>query len=450
MPISRPPFFLSLFLLGVTALLRASETVPPRPNIIVIMADDLGYSSLGCYGNKQIKTPHIDALAASGVRLMDFHSNGAMCTPTRAALMTGRYQQRCAWVDDEELSPIYHQQRKENPAQRWAWGISPEEWTMPKMLAKAGYRSALIGKWHLGYDVKFHPLRYGFDEFRGFVGGGVDYHKHIATHGLKELDWWNQQKISNEKGYTTDLLTRYAVEFLDRHVTEQATAAAAARPFFLYLAHAAPHSPWQTRDADSRKSSADLYREMIETLDESVGSILKCLQKHQIMKHTLIIFCSDNGPQAPRGFSACTPWQGKKGSMLEGGHRVPCIASWPGIIPTGQTSNEVVMTMDFLPTFAKLAGTEMPTGHVLDGSDVMPSFKKETALPERALHWRHGAQWAVRKGSWKLLGTGKTARTLVNLATDPSEKINLLEKHPRHVKELLDLHLRWVAEVGAK
>jgi arylsulfatase A len=412
-----------------------------RPNIVLILADDLGYGSLGCYGSKEVRTPHLDRLAANGLRFTDFHGNGAMCTPTRAALMTGRYPQRCEWVPDGELSPVFRAQRKENPAQRWAWGISTDEVTLPKLLARAGYQTALIGKWHLGYDKAFHPMNHGFIEFRGFVGGGVDYHKHIATHGTGELDWWHDRELQNEEGYTTDLLTQHAVDFIDRHHT---------KPFFLHLSHAAPHTPWQGRDASSRKPAAETYLEMIEVLDESVGQIVGTLRQHGLEKNTLVIFCSDNGPQAPPGFPANGVLQGRKGSMFEGGHRVPFIATWPGVIPSGGTSDEVAMTMDFLRTFAKLAGAEIPAAQVIDGVDLMPVLKDGEKLAARTLHWRHGGAWAVRKDSWKLIGSGRQARTLVNLAADISEKRNLVKTKPDIASEMEALHQRWTAEVGSR
>jgi arylsulfatase A len=436
------PIILILVVLWGIRQFAAAESAngARRPNIVLILADDLGYGSLGCYGHRDIRTPHIDMLAAGGLRFTDFHSNGAMCTPTRAALMTGRYPQRCAWVPDEALSPVFRKQRQENPAQRWAWGISADELTLPKLLGQAGYRTALIGKWHLGYDREFHPMNRGFREFRGFVGGGVDHHGHIATHGTGEPDWWDQRELRKEEGYTTDLLTRHGVEFIARHH---------ARPFFLYLAHAAPHSPWQGRDPLVRKPAAETYREMIEVLDESVGAIVGALRKHQLEKDTLVVFCSDNGTQAPPGFAANGPLVGRKGSMSEGGHRVPCIASWPGVIPSGGTSDEVAMTMDFLPTFANLAGAEIPKGHVIDGVDLMPVLRNGRALSARTLHWRHGGAWAVRRGPWKLTGSGRVARSLVNLAEDLPEKHNLIETKPDIAADLMKLHEQWVNEVGS-
>lgn len=412
-----------------------------RPNLVLILADDLGYGSLGCYGNTEVRTPNIDRLAASGVQFTDFHSNGAMCSPTRAAVLTGRYPQRCAWVADAELSPVFRTQRNKNPAQRWAWGLSTNEVTLPALLRQAGYRTTLIGKWHLGYDFKFHPMNYGYDEFRGFVGGNVDYHTHIAGYGTKELDWWKDKKIENEPDYTTDLLAEYATNFIARNRDN---------PFFLYLAHAAPHEPWQGRDATSKKSPAETYKEMIAVLDESVGAVIESLRKNNLETNTLVIFCSDNGPAAPPGFAANGQLRGKKGSMFEGGHRVPFIASWPGVLPAGRTNSQTVMTMDFLPTFAKLAGATIPFGHQIDGVDILPLLKDNSKQVDRVLHWKFGEAWAVRKSAWKLMGKGNDALTLVNLEKDLEEKNNLVKGKNELVDGLLKLHLEWISEVGDK
>ena len=428
------------FLFGVLPCTVTAAEAPHRPNIVLIMADDLGYGALGCYGSKAISTPNIDRLATTGMRFTDFHSNGPMCTPTRAALMTGWYPQRCAWVEDEELSPVFQGQRQKNMKQRWAWGISLEELTIAELLKQAGYRTGIVGKWHLGYDFKFHPMNQGFDEFRGYIAGAVDYHTHVSISGWQKLDWWNGKKIEDERGYTTDLLTKYAVDFIARHEAE---------PFFLYLAHEAPHTPLQGRDPTEKKSRADTYKEMIEVLDESVGSIVTVLRKHRLEKNTLLIFCSDNGPQV-KFFSAAGPLQGGKGSMYEGGHRVPFIAAWPGVIPPGSTNEEMVMTMDLFPTFAKLAGVAPPKGHHLDGVDIMPLLRDDTKKHDRTLHWLFGKSWAVRRGPWKLIGVETTARALVNLKNNIEENQNQLEDQPERVKELAKLHEDWILEVGGR
>jgi arylsulfatase A len=427
---------LAILIPALSCGLQASDL---KPNIILIMADDLGYGSLGCYGSKEIKTPNIDALAAGGMRFIDFHSNGPMCSPTRAALMTGRYQQRCAWVADEELSPVFREQRKENIPQRWAWGISKSESTLAELLGRSGYHTGIIGKWHLGYDPGFHPMNDGFDEFRGFVGGNVDYHTHVAGYGLKQVDWWNGRKIENEDGYTTDLLTKHAIEFIERNK---------ARPFFLYLAHAAPHEPLQGRDLGKKKSPQETYKEMIEVLDESVGTISRTLRKSGLEKNTLLIFCSDNGAAPPPKVPANGLLKGRKGSMNEGGHRVPFIASWPGVIAAGATSGQTVMTMDLFPTFAGLAGGTVSKDHQIDGLDLMPLLKGGAITKDRDLHWLFGDSWAVRKGAWKLMGRGDRPLSLVNLEKDLEEKNDLIKDQPGLVDELLKKHQEWIGSVG--
>lgn len=431
--------------IAIAVLIHASpsfarEVPAAKPNIVLIMADDLGYGSLGCYGHPEVKTPHIDALAATGIRFTDFHSNGAMCTPTRAALMTGRYQQRCAWVPDSDLTPLFSKQRSKNLKQRWAWGVSKDELFLPELLGQSGYRSTLIGKWHLGYDRTFHPMNQGFDEFRGFISGAVDYHSHVAVSGSSELDWWKNQKIENEKGYATDLLTRYATQFISENKQ---------RPFFAYLAYGAPHTPLQGREAGKKKPAAEVYQEMIEILDESVGVVVQSLRDHGLEKNTLVILCSDNGGAPTKGFRAANGvLNGNKGSMTEGGHRVPFIANWPGVIPGGRTSEDVVMTMDFLPTFARLAGASTPENHKIDGIDLMPVLKGEAKAPPRNLHWLFGDSWAVRKGSWKLIGKGERPQALYHLEDDLSEKNNIIKQKPEMADELFALHRKWIAEVG--
>jgi len=426
---------------GVHRVAAAPPQLPGKPNIVLIMADDLGYGSLGCYGSVQVKTPHIDQLAMQGIRLTDFHSNGAYCSPTRAALMTGRYQQRCAWVPDEELSPVFREQRLANQKQRWAWGISRHEITLPSLLQKSGYRTALVGKWHLGYDEAFHPMNFGFDEFRGFIGGNVDYHTHSAGSGRKELDWWNDRNIANQQGYTTDLLTRSATDFIARHKDA---------PFFLYLAHAAPHEPWQGRHPAIRKSPAAIYQEMIGVLDESVGTVLRALRENDLESRTLVIFCSDNGPDAPKGFAANASLKGKKGSLHEGGHRVPCIVRWPGVLPAGETNGNTVITMDFLPTIAAIAGASVPSGHIIDGMDFLPLMRRNHQASGRLLHWHSDSSWAVRRGAWKLIGSADTPVFLANLDASPDEAINHLAQQPDLARELLTAHRTWIGQVGSK
>jgi arylsulfatase A len=405
-----------------------------RPNIVLIMADDLGYGSLGCYGNSDVKTPHIDRLAAAGIRCTDYHSNGALCSPTRAALLTGRYQQRCAQVPDEDLSPVFREQRKSNPDQRWAWGLAATELTMPALLKEAGYRTALIGKWHLGYDAKFHPMNHGFDEFRGFIGGHVDDHTHIASHGTHELDWWKDRKIDNESGYATDLLTRYASEFIERNKQT---------PFFLYIAHGAVHNPVIGRTPGKKRSAVETYKEVIGVLDESVGAVVRALQQHDLASNTLVIFCSDNGPTPPAGFHANANLRGRKNTLFEGGHRVPMIAAWPGTIPAGATSTATLMGMDLLPTFAHVAAAKIPTGHTFDGRNILPALQGKPDAIDRDVHWLSGDAWAIRRGSWKLMGSKNIPSALYDLSGDLGETRNRIDDDPARVSALLKAHREW-------
>lgn len=431
------PYEIAMFrslALVVLAFILSADARADRPNIVLILADDLGYGSLGCYGSATNRTPEIDRLAREGMRFTDFHSNGPFCTPTRAALMTGRYQQRCEWVADEKLSPAFAAQRRANMKQRFAWGISLEETTIADLLRTAGYRTALIGRWHLGYDFDFHPMNQGFDLFRGFVSGGVDYHTHIARHGLQQLDWWRQKEIRNEPGYSTDLLTDYAVEFIERYRTE---------PFFLYVAHGAPHLPLQVRDPNTKKPRIAVYHEMIETLDESVGRIRGALQTAGLEKNTLLIFCSDNGATRNPDPAANRPLRGGKGSMYEGGHRVPCIAVMPDRIPADVVCRQTVMTMDFFPTFASLAGVDVPASVAIDGVDLTPLFMGKKPPAARTLHWEMAGAWVVRQGNWKLIGEGQDPKELFNLAEDIGEGDNKITDQPELVQSLTESHRLW-------
>ena len=283
-----------------------------KPNFIIIMADDLGYGDVGCYGSSKILTPNIDGLAKGGMRFTDYHSNGAVCSPTRAALLTGRYQQRCGI--NGVVTAARHRET----------GLALSEVTFAEVLKGAGYTTGLFGKWHVGYPVEFNPMKQGFDEFAGFVSGNVDYQSHIDQEGY--FDWWKGEKLEDEKGYTTDLITKHGERFIEKHKGES---------FCLYLAHEAPHYPYQgpgdgperavgNRNAfPGRKDRAAAYVEMVEAMDAGIGRIVAKVKAMGIERKTLIFFCSDNGP-ATHGDSGGL--RGKKGSLWEGGHRVPGIA----------------------------------------------------------------------------------------------------------------------------
>lgn len=393
-----------------------------KPNIILIMADDLGYGDLSCYGNKHFSTPNIDALADAGIRFTDFHSNGPVCSPTRAALLTGRYQQRCGI--DRVVTAANHRHT----------GMALEETTIAEILRSAGYKTALFGKWHLGYDVKFNPARQGFDEFIGYVSGNVDYHSHVDQTGYE--DWWKNEKLTPEKGYTTDLVTEHGIRFIEANKN---------RPFFLYLPHEAPHYPYQGRGdkADrtiggkfpvpgSRKDIPGAYKEMVQAMDEGVGRIVQTVKQLGIEQDTFIFFCSDNGANK-RGSNA--PLNGHKGTLWEGGHRVPAIAVWSGKIEPATETDQTAMTMDLFATIASIAELSLPGGLKLDGLDLKNVLTANIKLPERTLFWRYGKQKAVRKGDWKLLIQREDVR-LYNLTNDLAEQNNVASQYPNIEKSL--------------
>ncbi|MCP4640570.1 MAG: sulfatase-like hydrolase/transferase [bacterium] len=409
-----------------------------KPNIVLIMADDLGYGDLGCYGNDRIRTPHIDALAASGVRFTDFHSNGPVCSPTRAALLTGRYQQRCGLEGVVTAKNHRHT------------GMALEETTFAESLKQAGYATGLFGKWHLGYDVAFNPIHQGFDEFRGYVSGNVDYHSHVDQVGYE--DWWNGRELAPEAGYSTDLISAHGVDFIERHGDE---------PFCLYLAHEAPHYPYQGRQDkadrtagkprpvhEGRQDRTGAYREMIEAMDEGVGRIAAALGRLNLLERTFVFFCSDNGA-GKEGSNA--PLRGSKGSLWEGGHRVPAIASWPGTIPSGHTVDDAAMTMDLFPTFTDVAGAPTPEG--LDGMSLLPLLRDGHGLPERTLLWRFRGMKAARRGSLKLVvepGPGGSPQThLYDLDADLAEQEDLSTRLPEQVTSLSEELADWEADVDA-
>ncbi len=410
-----------------------------RPNIIIIMADDLGYGDIGCYGNKTVKTPNIDALAEGGMRFTDFHSNGPMCSPTRAALLTGRYQQRCG------IERVLGFRRAK------AIGMSPVEVTFAEVLKAAGYATALYGKWHTGHPPEFAPTRQGFDTFRGLYGG-MDYHSHINRTGHE--NWWRNEELVPEKGYGTELITGHGERFIEEHKN---------KPFCLYISHFAVHFPWQgpndkadflpgvdnssaEKKYGTRKDRKAAYKEMTEALDEGIGRIISTLRRLGLEEKTLLFFMSDNGGHnivASNG-----PLRGYKGSLLEGGHRVPAIAYWPGTIKAGSITDETTMTMDLFPTMAALGGAALPAGLKLDGVNLVPMLRDGKKLPGRTLFWRFKKAGAVRKGPWKLLIQGQR-RHLYNLADDIGEKNDLAKSEEKRVEAMLSEFVRWEQEVTA-
>ncbi|MFO0847567.1 MAG: sulfatase [Gemmataceae bacterium] len=394
-----------------------------KPNVVVIVGDDIGYADLGAHGCKDIPTPHIDVLARSGVRFTSGYVSGPYCSPTRAGLLTGRYQTRFG--------------HEFNPAGGPNQGLPLTETTMADRLKGAGYRTALIGKWHLGTGPR-HPLKRGFDEFFGFLGGAHDYFNPMGV--LRGTE------PAGDRTYLTDALAREAVGFIDRNK---------GRPFFLYLAFNAVHTPMQADDPRLRRFAAvadpkrRTYAAMMSAMDDAVGEVVRKLSAESLAENTLVAFLSDNGGPTMRGTtinaSVNVPLRGSKRTTLEGGVRVPFVLSWPGRIPAGRTDDRPVIQLDLLPTALAAAGIEPRPDWKLEGVDLMPYLTgKNAAAPHDALFWRFGSQMAVRKGDWKLVrydlategGTGTSVPKLYNLRDDVGEATDLAAKHPDRVAAL--------------
>ena len=372
------------FLLG-SAALPALGANPRRPNILLILADDLGYGDMSCYGNTSIHTPNLDRLAAGGVRFTDFHASGPVCSPTRAGLMTGRYQQRCGIT--EVITAAGSRQN----------GLDPStQVTFAAQLKQAGYATGIFGKWHLGYQPKFNPDKHGFDRFRGYVSGNVDYFSHVDQAGF--ADWWDNSNLSPEEGYTTDLITRHGIEFMEanRH-----------RPFCLYLPFETVHAPYQGpndkgqrvvggtyNEAGNVSNVESTYKDMIERMDADIGKVLATIKWLGLEKDTFVFYCSDNGA-TPRGSNG--PLRGFKGSVWEGGHREPAIAYWPGKISPGRVCHEPAICMDLFPTFMELTGAQTPAKRNARGTDAVLGLYETACRSQWQMETRDR-----RSGGWRV------------------------------------------------
>jgi arylsulfatase A len=413
----------------------AGAKPPERPNIIVILADDLGSGDLASFHPRGIETPNLSRLADEGIRLTDFHANAPVCSPTRASFLTGRYPQRAGITD---VVSAYRWRNRHH-------GLHPEEVTLSALLRANGYQTGIVGKWHLGYQPEFRPLRHGFEFFRGFVSGNVDYITRVDPVGV--FDWWSAEKTNPVLGYSTHLISRDAITFIKANKQ---------RPFFLYVSHAAPHSPYQgPNDPPTRvvgnahlskgvEDKSRAYGEMVVEMDRGIGQLLNTLRRLDLEERTLVFFFSDNGANL-RGSNR--PYRGHKGSLWEGGHRVPAIAWWPGRLPAGVARTQTSMSIDLLPTILAVAGVSPPAGHVLDGIDLFPNLARGDALPERALFWDFDGFSAVRSGPWKLLLRPNGKVRLFDLDHDIGEKNDLSQKHPERVEKMKAAHLVWQREV---
>ena len=402
-----------------------------RPHIVFIVADDLGYADLGCYGGRDAifgpVSPVLDGLAARGLRFTQGYANSPVCSPTRFALMTGRYQYRLRGAAEE---PIRSDSRGSSTL-----GLPPAHPTLPSLLREAGYRTALIGKWHLGYPPAFGPLRSGYDEFFGPLAGGVDYFTHCDSRGRHDL--WSGDAEQAEDGYLTDLLSQRAVDYVER------MAADPARPFFLSLHYTAPHWPWETRDDAARapaikdklfdlaSGNIHVYRRMIHHMDEGIGRLLAALERLGLADSTLVVFTSDNGGER---FSDNWPLVGGKMDLTEGGIRVPWIAHWPAAIAPGGTSEQLCMTMDWSATLLAAAGVANHPDYPFDGVSLLPVLHDPAATFDRPLHWRmnHRGQRALRDGRWKYLRVDGHDY-LFDIPADERERANLGHREPERL-----------------
>ncbi len=414
------------------------------PNVVFILADDMGYVDLGAYGATDLATPHLDRLAREGVKLTDNYAAAPVCTPTRIAFVTGRYQQRVGM--------------------EWARGglgtsgLHTSEVSIARMLKNNGYATAIIGKWHMGGRPETGPNAHGFDEFFGHLGANVDFYKHrqvVPKSGVPDL-FENTEPVER-KGYMTDLITERSVRFIERHAGE---------PFFLFVSYNAPHWPFQPPDPPSRRWEASPenrlegtrkdYNRMVERLDEGIGQILETLDQRGLAEGTLVIFTSDNGGER---LSRNLPFFNHKATLWEGGIRVPCLIRWPGQLPAGKTSEQMAITMDLSVSILVATGTVPPAGRTLDGIDLLPILRGKKPLQERTFFWRIpflgectppppywqcSRQKAVRKGRWKYVQDGiENLDMLFDLETDPAERQTLAYQKPEIVRELKSLLESW-------
>ena len=407
-----------------------------KPNLVFILADDLGYADLGCYGGRAPVSPHLDRLAAGGVRFTDAYANSPVCSPSRFALMTGRYQYRLRGGAEE---PMTGRARGQSHL-----GLPPGHPTLPSQLRECGYRTALIGKWHLGYPPHFGPLKSGYDYFYGPLGGGVDYFTHCDRSGTHDL-YENDTEIQ-KTGYLTDIISARAADWIE--------AAPQSTPFMLSVHYTAPHWPWETRldEAESQRirhalqhtdgGSVETYQTMIHHMDEGIGRILDALSRRGLADNTLVVFTSDNGGER---FSDNWPLVGKKMDLTEGGLRIPQIVRWPARIPAGGVTSQVSMTMDWYPTMAEAAGFAVPASHPPDGMSLLACMAEPSQAIQRTVFWRmkHRGQRAVRHGPWKLLIVDDN-EYLFDLSRDARERANMLKREPAVLEDLRQRYDAWV------
>jgi arylsulfatase A-like enzyme len=408
------------------------QPAAPRPNLLFILADDLGYGDLSCYGRPDYQTPVLDELAKQGLKFTSNYAAAPVCTPTRCALATGRYPQRVGVGLYEPLT-----------AKELDQGLPADHPTVSSLLGGAGYETALIGKWHLGWKPEFGPNRHGYQQFYGVLSGASDYFTHRSADSAGP-DLWEDLAPVERVGYLTDLLSDRAVAFVARP---------RARPFFLSLHYTAPHSPWEGPEDEAightshgpgpmtDGGSLAIYAAMMKSMDAGIGRVLAALSRAGHDRDTLVVFTSDNGGER---YSFNWPFSFQKLYLWEGGIRVPAIARWTGVIPPGRTTEQPAITMDWTATMLALAGATAAPGFPLDGQDLTPLLRDPSLRFERALFWRTQARAAARLGRWKYVKDGRT-EALFDLEVDPGEKNDLRVRRPAEFERVTAAFAAWNA-----
>jgi arylsulfatase A-like enzyme len=412
------------------------------PNILFILADDLGYGDLSCYGRPDYQTPQLDLLARQGVRFVNAYSASSVCTPTRCAFITGRYPARTRVGLEEPLT-----EKGDLGDRAKTLGLPPEYPTIASLLKQSGYQTALIGKWHLGYLPTFGPVQSGFDEFFGIMSGAADFFTHKDMRGDGDL---YEGKVPVERiGYMTELLTQRAVEFISARRK-------AANPFYLSLHYTAPHWPWEgpgdlevSRNLGKEYAgftaggSLKTYSAMMKSLDDGIGEVLRALDRTGLARNTLVILTSDNGGER---YSYNWPFRGQKFSLWEGGIRVPAIVRWPGVVPVNVVTRQAAITMDWTATMLALGKARPDPAYPLDGQNLLPVIRGTQPVYERNFFWRTSEMSAALSGSWKYVDDG-TQEYLFNLSVDEREQGNFREQNPAMFSLLRHEFKKWDSTV---
>jgi arylsulfatase A-like enzyme len=413
-----------------------------RPNILFILADDLGYGDLSCYGRPDYQTPQLDRLAAQGVRFVNAYSASSVCTPTRCGFITGRYPARTRVGLEEPLT-----EKGDLGERAKILGLPAEYPTIASLLKQSGYQTALVGKWHLGYLPNFGPVQSGFDEFFGIMSGAADFFTHKDMRGDGDL---YEGKVPVERiGYMTELLTQRAVEYISARRQS-------ASPFYLSLHYTAPHWPWEgPRDLEVSRNlgreyagftaggSLKTYAAMMKSLDDGIGEVLRALDRGGMSRNTLVIFTSDNGGER---FSYNWPFRGQKFSLWEGGIRVPAIVRWPGVVPLNVVTRQAAITMDWTATMLALGKAKADPAYPLDGIDLLPVIRGTQPVYERSFFWRTSEMSAALNGPWKYVNDS-TQEYLFNLSIDEREQGNFREQNPSMFTRLRDEFKKWDSTV---